>query len=552
MPTMNALAARIRAARSQIALAASLFALLFLERLPAHDAPLASLADHWFWYMTGAATWTGVCMIPIWLFGERMRFLYRIVPPVWLLITTLVWFFRMNFETEIGGVWIGIVAGSSSEETIWFLKTYFGWAACIVFPLLAVMVVIQLRLASSVKSVGRLSVRIAATIVAAAAFVRHTYLWIDEGTILWESPVTSLVVDSVREWSHYKRLQLLRDECKTPGDAAPAQGIDPSCFGVFVLGESASRSHWSLYGYGRATTPRMDAIRGELAVFRDLVTPAMTTSKAMELMLTTATLEDKGDLRYTFPQALAAAGFEATLFSAQGRWGKFDGVESFAFAGCVQMTFLEEIGLERPWYDDSLLPRLETVADRRSKPTVAFLHLNGSHFPPGNKYPAKTAPFPHEEVRHCQETSISNYDNSIFFTDSLLGRIVDILKSRGGPTWMVYLSDHGESPDSKTWRTATDPDIWEVPMVIWLSDEYRLRFPETAAAVAAAVGKPLQSDQLLTGFIHLAGVRGCGVGTADDFLDASFVPRAVRMIEDGRRAYDALHQKQRMGRETGK
>jgi glucan phosphoethanolaminetransferase (alkaline phosphatase superfamily) len=117
---------------------------------------------------------------------------------------------------------------------------------------------------------------------------------------------------------------------------------------------------------------------------------------------------------------------------------------------------------------------------------------------------------------------------------------------------MVYLSDHGESPDSKTWRTATDPDVWEVPMVIWLSDEYRLRFPETAAAVAAAVGKPLQSDQLLTGFLHLTGVRGCGVGTSDDFLDASFVPRAVRMVEDGRKTYDALRQKRNSERETGK
>jgi len=550
---MSAIAARICAARSQIALAASLFALLFLERLPAHDAPLSSLADNWFWYMTGAATWTGICMIPIWLFGERTRFLYRIIPPVWLLITAVVWFFRLNFKAELGGVWIGIVAGSSSEETIWFLKTYFGWKACVTFALIAAAIAAQLRLASAVKSVGRLSVRIAATIVAAAAFVHHTHLWIDAGTILWESPVTALVVDSAREWSHYKTLQLLRDECATPGDAVPAPGIDQSCFGVFVLGESASRSHWSLYGYERATTPRMDAIRGELAVFRDVVSPSMTTAKAMELLLTTATLENRTDLRYTLPQVLARAGFGASLFSAQGRWGRFDGVESFAFAGCDPMIFAEEHVTKWPWYDDELLPMLDSAATNATLPTVAFLHLNGSHLPPGDKYPSDAVPFPHEDVPESYATiSVNNYDNSVFFTDALLGRIVDILKSRGGPTWMVYLSDHGESPDSKTWRTATDPDVWEVPMVIWLSDEYRLRFPETAAAVAAAAGKPLQSDQLLTGFLHLTGVRGCGVGTSDDFLDASFVPRAVRMVEDGRKTYDALRQKRNSERETGK
>ena len=42
---------------------------------------------------------------------------------------------------------------------------------------------------------------------------------------------------------------------------------------VLVICESSNKQHMSLYGYARATTPRLDALRKELAVFTQVVAP---------------------------------------------------------------------------------------------------------------------------------------------------------------------------------------------------------------------------------------------------------------------------------------
>ena len=105
------------------------------------------------------------------------------------------------------------------------------------------------------------------------------------------------------------------------------------------------------------------------------------------------------------------------------------------------------------------------------------------------------------------------------------------------PAYMVYLSDHGESPSSKGWRTATDRDLWDVPFVIWLSKKFRRQYPEVVAELENARNRPLQSDQLFFGLLRLAGVDGLNVDPTLDFAGSAFVPRSPRVIMGGRESY---------------
>ena len=36
---------------------------------------------------------------------------------------------------------------------------------------------------------------------------------------------------------------------------------------------------------------------------------------------------------------------------------------------------------------------------------------------------------------------------------------------------MVYVSDHGETPDAPSWRDARSPSLWKVPLVIYPKNE---------------------------------------------------------------------------------
>ena len=88
------------------------------------------------------------------------------------------------------------------------------------------------------------------------------------------------------------------------------------------------------------------------------------------------------------------------------------------------------------------------------------------------------------------------------------------------------------------WRLQTDDDLWEVPFIVWTSNEFKERFPEKIDALRRASRLPLQSDQLLYGILSFCGVEGLGNKPCENFLDPTFKCREKRMINGGKTVYN--------------
>ena len=132
--------------------------------------------------------------------------------------------------------------------------------------------------------------------------------------------------------------------------------------------------------------------------------------------------------------------------------------------------------------------------------------------------------------------AIDVYDNSIAFTDSFLGDVLERLKQMRRPVFLVYFSDHGETPRSANWRHPTDPDLTAVPLVVWLSPEYRAAFPDVVAEIKRKAREPLSLDRLQTILLPLARVvaGGSGVPLVRSKKDAK---RSSRLGREGRFYY---------------
>lgn len=496
----------------------------------------------WFWFAKDTISWTALLSAPILLWGGRSRYAYYPLASAFILCESIALFTWTNFRMQLDGDWIGIIMGSSPSELRHFLDYYAGWKFLAALALVLCLVAFASFIAAKTKNCVPAHPKKRVGYLSLAIFCVLMPVFHSPSVAFKSSPSVLLVVDSLCNWKHYRRMAKMKTRPKIPEALAIAENVDRTCRGVFVLGESATRNHWSLYGYGRKTTPQMDAIKDELAVFTDLVTPVSNTAKAMELIFTMSTLENPDKPRCTYSQMLKDAGFHVSLYSSQSRWGRWDGTESFIFAGCEPLLFMNEENLTDPWYDDVLLKYLDK--DLRSepldRPAVSILHLRGSHFPADAHYPTTNVP---EELKSFIESSTNpnadtnSYDTSIFYTDMLIAKTIDRLKQKGGPAWMIYLSDHGDSIGAGSWRLVDDRNVWEVPMIIWLSDEYRKRFPEISEAIEKATTLPLQSDQLLQGFLKIAGLKGWEIGTEKDFLSPGFKPRAPRFVEGGKIEY---------------
>lgn len=533
--------------RSEFRLVVSLLFLVAVDQLtarvythrPESIAELLSLPGiEWYWFIKDVICWTALLTAPLLAAGRYARWFYIPFIAVFTLATAATIFTWSNFKMQLDGDWIGIILGSSTDEFLFFIESYaFKWTFLAAVALLAAALYFFCRAANRLDNPR--PCRTGA--ILAAASVALFALMMPLNSAFKASPAFFLATDSATNWTHYRKMARIKHSPKIPKDLKSPARTPKHALGVFILGESATRNHWSLYGYAKKTTPMMDAMKNELSVFTDVVTPVSNTAKAMELIFTHSTLERPNNPKCTYAQMLKSTGFDVSLYSSQSRWGRWDGVESFIFAGSEPLVFLDEEHLSGPWYDDKLLDYLDRDIAAQTNRLVTILHLRGSHFPAEAHYPCETRPDWLEKF--ITETSGPNadtnsYDTSIFFTDSILGRTVERLKKRGGPAWMIYLSDHGDSIGANSWRLTNDRNVWEVPMIIWLSDDYRKKFPDIAAALEKAADLPLQSDLLLAGFLHIAGVKGWEIGSETDFLSPVFKPRDPRLIEGGKLEYN--------------
>lgn len=297
---------------------------------------------------------------------------------------------------------------------------------------------------------------------------------------------------------------------------------DEDILALMIIGESATRNRMSLYGYSRPTTENMDAISSELFVFKDLLAAKGSTTESLTVMLSAASLDNEEDLKYFLPAACKRAGYKSAFFSNQDHWGTFDGADTLFFKDCDTKLWAGDINRDYPRYDGVILPFVKAELDKTAPNKVIFVHLYGSH----NRFRER---YPLEEAKFGTANDSDHYDNSIAYTDKLLGELVKELSLRHRPSLMIYLSDHGATPDETSWRLMTSPDAWEVPFFIWLSPEYKARYPETVQRLAAATQLPLESDQLNYGFSQLLKIGNLpDYDPRKDFLSERFIPRVER------------------------
>lgn len=359
------------------------------------------------------------------------------------LVEVTVAFVNRQFGFRLDGDWFLLLAASSPEEISEFFRTYSTELTLVVAGLVALIVAIA-EVVFFVKGCGRW---IFATVV-----LGYLVWGISQGAG-W--PPVFFAFDTLRGITQYR--ELLRagtwDGELLPGVAERPVGTATNL--VIVLGESMTTDRMSLYGYAKPTTPCLDGLRDRMSVMGPVRAVDTSTVKALRLMLTRATVEKPNRAVETAAVALRRRGYRPVLISAQPKWTRRCGVGQMLFAACETRTYLADNEHGRGVWDEELVSYLQREMSVDDEcPFAIFLHLQGSHFDPKYRVPP---------IFETPE-GFDDYDRSIRYTDAILGAICKALPPR---TVMVYVSDHGETPDAPSWRDARSPSLWKVPLIIY-------------------------------------------------------------------------------------
>jgi glucan phosphoethanolaminetransferase (alkaline phosphatase superfamily) len=255
---------------------------------------------------------------------------------------------------------------------------------------------------------------------------------------------------------------------------------------LLVVGESARPDHWGVYGYRRQTTPRLAAEPGVI-VFRDVVSQAALTQISVPLLITRSDITRMASFppEKSIVSAYREAGFRTFWLSTQQRDQWTGPLNRFPPEAAVQGYFERQ-------HDDVLVEAVRTALREPGAEKFFFvLHTQGGHFVFSDRFPPGFGVFK-------GGSAIDDYDDSVRFTDHVLGSLIEMLREENAISALLYVGDHGENlrdDDRQLWGHFINNEYdLPVPMALWVSVQFAARFPAKLAAARSNAGRPLSTS----------------------------------------------------------
>ncbi|MCL2673236.1 MAG: sulfatase-like hydrolase/transferase, partial [Alphaproteobacteria bacterium] len=168
-------------------------------------------------------------------------------------------------------------------------------------------------------------------------------------------------------------------------------------------------------------------------------------------------------------------------------------------------------------WDEVLLKGLDDRLKAIKSDTVIVLHMIGSRGPAYyRRYPDRFKRFTPTcdtaSIETCpRELIVNSYDNSILYTDYVLARVIDALRSRTNlNSAMLFTSGHGQSLGERgiylhglPFMIAPDTQT-KVPMLLWLSPGLQRNI--SYQCLRNAAGKPASHDNVFHSVMGLLGI----------------------------------------------
>ena len=246
---------------------------------------------------------------------------------------------------------------------------------------------------------------------------------------------------------------------------------------VLVIGESARKANFQLYGYKRDTNPLLSKLQ-DLKVYEATSCATYTTAGSKAILEP----KDSGDLYELLPNYAFRTGVDVAWRTSN--WGEPP-------IHIDEYLTDDELGDQYPDvdknYDGILFAGIrQRIESGKSNKVLIIIHTSTSHGPKyADKYPKDFEVYK-PVARNVEEGEknvgllVNAYDNTIRYTDFLLDNLITTLRAM--TDWksaMIFISDHGESlGENKMFMHGLPMKLapkeqYEIPFLVWTSENFR-------------------------------------------------------------------------------
>ena len=449
-------------------------------------------------------------LVPVLLFPHRTRAIAAVIGVVlWAASLVSLGYFCI-YGQEFSQSVLFIIFESNPAESSEYIAQYFRWWMLLVFAAhTAIAIFLWRRLRTPALSPR--TAKIASLVIVTFLFLFPLF---KESVVKgqgWDEAVDKLQrrMEPAEPWQmvvgylqYRKQLNNMQSLLEKNAALPPVENLQdayrdlPSTL-VMVIGESTNRQHFSLYGYQRPTTPRLDAMKDQLTVFNQVVSPRPYTIESLEQVLTFADQQNP-DLSLTRPSLMnimKQAGYKTYWITNQQTITKRNTMlTTFSKHMDVQHYMNNSRAQNSREYDENVFAPFEEVLNDDAPRKFIVVHLLGTHMKYDYRYPPEFARFNDREgilpvMNEDQVEVINSYDNAVLYNDFVVTSLIGKLAARDTRSLMLYFADHGEDvydtpPHRMLGRNESSPTLamYAVPFMLWTSPAWQATTPRDFSA----------------------------------------------------------------------
>jgi heptose-I-phosphate ethanolaminephosphotransferase len=333
---------------------------------------------------------------------------------------------------------------------------------------------------------------------------------------------------------HYEEKKEIANRLKQPFAVSKLQ---PDTLGqtlVVIIGESLTRHHMSLYGYGRKTNVLLNRKDSSLVVYDDVVSPQVHTIPVIRKVMTFLERNhaDYFSKRPSLFELFNRAGYETYFISNQPYGGRYETSYDLLL---TQAKHQHNPSLQKK-PDGVVFPYLQEALGDKKKNKLIVIHLMGNHMAYIFRYPKEYDVFHNDSDDFIRSNAkymtpeavktIDRYDNSVRYNDFVISNIIQFVKKSNNSSAVVYFSDHGEEVyDLRDFAghayEKVSSYMCEIPFLVWRSPS----FGNYRTDLAFDTKRPFSTADFLYSITDLAGLRYENFDATRSLFNQAFKPR---------------------------
>lgn len=312
---------------------------------------------------------------------------------------------------------------------------------------------------------------------------------------------------NLRVYNDFRDKQAERKQQLHLGENIKGAVSSPKGIYVLVIGESANRDFMSAYGYEKKTTPWLDSMKkkDDVVLLNNAYSCHTHTVQVLTYALTAKNQYNNMDIAKapSLIEMAEAAGYDTAWLSNQVKYGAWDTPITVIASEANHQSWINHnsgASSATNYYDLKLVDELKGLGEKGNM--LVVIHLMGSHNSYDQRYPMEFAKF-------SSKNDLGKYENSILYTDYVLGQIYTSLKQMPNFQCLVYFSDHADDVKNGLGHNASrfSWPMTHIPAFICFSEDYSSKRREVPDQLKKAKDEPFTNDLMFELMLGLMGIK---------------------------------------------